>query len=119
MQSCRPASEQQQKSAEKSPEKESKKFNISILTHINSLKEAKAKIEFINNLFEDLTIIPVPKSVSKTKMTQTKDAILVDDYSGNLREWEKEGGIGVKFSKDEKDEHFKTINKLNELMELF
>ena len=78
--------------------RESKKFNISILTHINSLKEAKAKIEFINNLFEDLTIIPVPKSVSKTKMTQTKDAILVDDYSGNLREWEKEGGIGVKFS---------------------
>lgn len=99
--------------------RDSKKFNISILTHINSLKEAKAKIEFINNLFEDLTIIPVPKSVSKTKMTQTKDAILVDDYSGNLREWEKEGGIGVKFSKDEKDEHFKTINKLNELMELF
>jgi hypothetical protein len=79
--------------------RESKKFNISILTHINSLKEAKAKIEFTNNLFEDLTIIPVPKSVSKTKMTQTKDAILVDDYSGNLREWEKEGGIGVKFSK--------------------
>ena len=31
--------------------KESKKFNISILTHINSLKEAKAKIDFINNLF--------------------------------------------------------------------
>ena len=98
---------------------ESKKFNISILTHINSLKEAKAKIEFINNLFEDLTIIPVPKSVSKTKMTQTKDAILVDDYSGNLREWEKEGGIGVKFSKNEIDKHFKTINKLNQLMELF
>ena len=52
-------------------------------------------------------------------MTQTKDAILVDDYSGNLREWEKEGGIGVKFSKNEIDEHFKTINKLNQLMELF
>ena len=51
--------------------RESKKFNISILTHINSLKEAKAKIEFINNLFDDLTIIPVPKSCSKTMMTQT------------------------------------------------
>ena len=31
--------------------KESKKFNISILTHVNSLKEAAAKIKFINNLF--------------------------------------------------------------------
>ena len=30
--------------------KESGKFNISILTHINSLKEAKAKIEFINHV---------------------------------------------------------------------
>ena len=37
--------------------KASGKFNISILTHINSLKEAKAKIEFINSLFDDLTII--------------------------------------------------------------
>ena len=34
--------------------KESGKFNISILTHINSLREAKAKIEFINSLFNDL-----------------------------------------------------------------
>ena len=99
--------------------RESKKFNISILTHINSLKEAKAKIEFINNLFEDLTIIPVPKSVSKTKMTQTKDAILVDDYSGNLREWEKEGGIGVKFTKIKEECEFKNIQSLDELLEIF
>ena len=99
--------------------RESKKFNISILTHINSLKEAKAKIEFINNLFEDLTIIPVPKSVSKTKMTQTKDAILVDDYSGNLREWEKEGGLGVKFTKIKEECEFKNIQSLDELLEIF
>ena len=58
--------------------KKSKKFNISILTHVNSLKEAKSKIEFINSLFNDLTIIPVPKSCSKTMMTQTKNAILLN-----------------------------------------
>ena len=97
----------------------SKKFNISILTHINSLKEAKAKIEFINNLFDDLTIIPVPKSVSKTMMTKTKNAILVDDFSGNLREWEKEGGIGVKFTKIKEECEFKNIQSLDELLEMF
>lgn len=98
---------------------ESKKFNISILTHINSLKEAKAKIEFINNLFDDLTIIPVPKSCSKTMMTKTKDAILVDDYSGNLREWSKAGGIGVKYTKEKEECEFINITSLEELLELF
>ena len=99
--------------------KESGKFNISILTHINSLKEAKAKIEFINNLFDDLTIIPVPKSCSKTMMTQTKDAILVDDYSGNLREWEVSGGTGVKFTKEKEECDFINITSLEELLEIF
>ena len=99
--------------------KESKKFNISILTHINSLKEAKAKIEFINNLFDDLTIIPVPKSCSKTMMTQTKGAILVDDYSGNLREWESKGGIGVKYTREYEECEFKNIISLEELLEIF
>lgn len=99
--------------------KDSKMFNISILTHINSLKEAKAKIEFINNLFDDLTIIPVPKSCSKTMMTQTKDAILVDDYSGNLREWEKSGGIGVKYTKEKEECEFINITSLEQLLEIF
>ena len=99
--------------------KESNKFHISILTHINSLKEAKAKIEFINNLFDDLTIIPVPKSCPKTMMTQTKDAILVDDYSGNLRLWEAKGGIGVKFTKEKEKCEFINITSLSDLLEIF
>ena len=99
--------------------KESGKFNISILTHINSLKEAKAKIEFINNLFDDLTIIPVPKACPKTMMTQTKDAILVDDYSGNLRTWESSKGIGVKYTKEKEECEFINITSLEELLELF
>ena len=99
--------------------KESGKFNISILTHINSLKEAKAKIEFINNLFDDLTIIPVPKSCPKTMMTQTKNAILVDDYSENLRLWEAKGGIGVKYTKEKEECEFKNITSFKQLMEIF
>ena len=99
--------------------KDSKKFNISILTHIGSLKEAEAKIKFINNIFDDLTIIPVPKSCSKAMMTQTKDAILVDDYSGNLKEWESSGGIGVKFSKEKEESDFISITALDELIDIF
>ena len=38
---------------------ESGKFNISILTHVNSLKEAKAKIKFLDGITNDLTIIPI------------------------------------------------------------
>ena len=99
--------------------KESKKFNISILTHVNSLKEAKAKIEFINGIYDDLTIIPVPKSCSKTMMTQTKNAILVDDFSGNLKEWEQSGGIAVKFVREKENSEFKEISSLDELIEMF
>ena len=99
--------------------KDSKKFNIGILTHVNSLKEAKAKIEFINSIFNDLTIIPVPKSCSKTMMTQTKNAILVDDFSGNLREWKEQGGISIKFVREKEGSEFEEITSLDELLNLF
>ena len=98
--------------------KDSKKFNISILTHVNSLKEAAAKIRFINSLFNDLTIIPVPKSCSKTMMTQTEGAILVDDYSGNLKEWKEAGGISVKFVKDLENGKYPEITSLEELLDM-
>lgn len=99
---------------------ETGKFNISILTHVNSLKEAKAKIKFLDGITEDLTIIPVPSGVSKTKMTQTKGAILIDDYSNNLIEWENAGGIGVKFTKTKEDDcKFKNITSLVEIIDMF
>lgn len=98
--------------------KESKKFNISILTHVNSLKEAAAKIKFINSIFDDLTIIPVPKSCSKTMMTQTEGAILVDDYSGNLKEWKESGGISVKFVKELENGKYTEITSLEELLNM-
>ena len=69
---------------------------------------------------QDLTIIPVPKNVSKTKMTQTVDAILVDDYSGNLKEWEESGGIGVKFTRYKEDNcKYLNITSLEELIDMF
>ena len=69
--------------------------------------------------FDNITIIPCPKKISKTKMVHTRDSILVDDYSGNLREWVSEGGIGVKFSQYEESCEFPVINNLTELIDMF
>ena len=52
-------------------------------------------------------------------MVHTKDSILVDDYAGNLREWEKEGGIPVRFSQKMNGKGFKVVDKLDQLIEMF
>ena len=53
-------------------------------------------------------------------MTQTKGAILVDDYSGNLIDWEASGGIGIKFTKEKESNcKFKNITSLEEILDIF
>ena len=99
---------------------DSKKFNIAILTHVNSQDEAVAKINYIRKYIKEVTVIPVPREVSKTKMCKIEGSILVDDYSGNLKDWEKEGGIGIQFSIDlNKDKGFEVIDKLDKLIDMF
>ena len=99
---------------------ESNKFNVSILTHVNSLDEAIAKINYIRKYINNVTIIPVPREISKTKMIEAKDSILIDDYSGNLKEWEQAGGIGIQFSTDlNKDKGFKLIDKLDKIIDMY
>lgn len=98
---------------------ESKKFNLAILTHINSINEGILKINYLRKYFKDITIIPCPKEVPKTKMIETKDAILIDDYAGNLRDWEKEGGIPIRFSRKGNGKGYKVIKELKEVIEMF
>lgn len=99
---------------------DSNKFNISILTHVNSLDEAIAKVNYIRKYAKDVTIIPVPREISKTRMIDAKDAILIDDYSGNLKEFEQAGGIGIQFSTDlTKDKGFKVIDKLDKIIDMY
>ncbi len=97
----------------------SKKFDVSILTHCSSINEGADKISYIRKFFKDMTVIICPKCISKTKMLPMRNAILVDDYSKNLNEWESEGGIAVKFSKESKETRFTVINKLDKLIEIF
>lgn len=97
----------------------SNKFNLAILTHVNSINEAVLKINYLRQYFKDITIIPCPKEVSKTKMIHTKDSILIDDYAGNLREWKQEGGIGVRFNREGNGKGFLTIKDLKEIIDIF
>ena len=52
-------------------------------------------------------------------MIETKDAILIDDYAGNLRDWEKEGGIPIRFSRKGNGKGYKVIKELKEVIEMF
>lgn len=97
----------------------SNKFNLAILTHVNSLNEAIIKINYLRKYFKDITIIPCPKAISKTKMIHTAASILIDDYAGNLREWVKEGGIPITFSLTNEDKGYPTISKLDQIIDLF
>ena len=97
---------------------DSNKFRISILTHINSLDEAIAKVNYIRKYFKDITVIPVPKKISKTKMVHSEGSILIDDYAGNLREWQEAKGIGVRFSTKKNGKGFYAIDKLDQILDL-
>lgn len=98
---------------------ESKKFEISFLTHVNSLAEGVVKVNYLRGHFKEITIIMVPKEISKTKVVHSEGAILVDDYSGNLKEWEENGGIAIRFSKDLESLGYRVINRLDQLIDMF
>lgn len=95
------------------------KFNIAILTHVNSINETIQKVKFIRKYLNDITIIPVPKAISKTRMINARFSILVDDYLVNLNEWKEAGGIGVRFDLDMDGKGFLVIDHLDTLLELF
>ncbi|MFA5602461.1 MAG: hypothetical protein WDA21_01845 [Bacilli bacterium] len=93
-------------------------YEVNILTHVTSLNELEEKINFLTSNIkncQNVNIIGVPKKISKFDMVDPKNNILVDDYSGNLIEWEVHGGIGIKFS-NKKNDKFYTINSLRKLI---
>lgn len=97
----------------------SNKFNVAILTHVTSIHEAEAKIKLINKYLDNITIITVPKSVSKTKVINTNKAILIDDFSHNLDDWEENGGKGVRFDLDLDGKGYPVIDRLSQIISMF
>lgn len=97
---------------------DSNRFNIAILTHVNSLEEIEEKVKVIRKHFRNITIIPVPKSISKTEMLKAEGSILIDDYVHNLNEWKSAGGIGVRFDLDMDGKGFPVIDRLDEILNI-
>jgi hypothetical protein len=96
----------------------SDKYDVAILTHVNSTKEAIEKIDFLHRYFDDISIVIVPREASKTSVVHVKGAILVDDYSGNLDDWQSKGGIPIRFNQELEAHGYPVINKLDQLLSM-
>ncbi len=97
---------------------DSHKFNVAILTHVNSIEEIEEKVKMIRKHFRDITIISVPKTISKADMIKAEGSILVDDYVGNLDEWKAAGGYGIKFDLDMDGKGYPVIDRLDVLIDM-
>ncbi len=97
----------------------SKKFNVYILTHINSTNEMVEKIKYLHKVLPQVTVVSVPKEIPKTEVVNPSAAILIDDYSGNIREWQKKLGIGIKFVKKPEGSDYPEITHLSEVIDMF
>ena len=97
----------------------SKKFNVYILTHINSTNEMVAKIKYLHEKLPQVTVVSVPKEIPKTEVVNPSAAILIDDYSGNIKEWQKKLGIGIKFVKELEGSDYPEITHLSEVIDMF
>ena len=97
----------------------SKKFNVYILTHINSTNEMVEKIKYLHKNLPQVTIVSVPKEIPKTEVVNASAAILIDDYSGNIKERKKKLGIGIKFVKELEGSDYPEITHLSEVIDMF
>ena len=97
----------------------SKKFNVYILTHINSTNEMIEKIKYLHKNLPQVTVVSVPKQIPKTDVVNPSAAILIDDYSGNVKEWQKKLGIGIKFVKELEGSDYPEITHLSEVIDMF
>lgn len=97
----------------------SKKFNVYILTHVNSTNEMIAKIKYLHKNLPQVTVVSVPKEIPKTEVVNPSAAILIDDYSGNIKEWQKKLGIGIKFVKKLEGSDYPEITHLSEVIDMF
>lgn len=98
---------------------DSKRFNVYILTHINSTNEMIQKIKYLHKELPLVTVVSVPKEISKTEVVNPIGAILIDDYSENIKDWQKKLGIGIKFVKEPEGSNFPEISHLSDVINMF
>ncbi len=98
---------------------DSKKFNVYILTHILSTNEMIEKIKYLHKVLPQVTVVSVPKELSKTEVVNPCASILIDDFSGNVKEWQKKLGIGIKFVKEYENGDYPEITHISEVIDMF
>lgn len=91
-------------------------YNIYVLSNVASEQEALAKTEYLQKNIPDLKIITVDLGQNKCDVVECQNAILVDDYMGNLELWNEKGGIPIKFSNKGKKNKFMSITSLDMLL---
>ena len=94
-------------------------YNVTVLTHVLSKHEREEKERYLQDKIPNLNFIAVEKPNPKWESANCKNAILVDDYSENLKEWHEHGGIPIKFSLKEKEYEYQTIKSLDKLIEMY
>ena len=77
------------------------------------------KIKFLHNVLPLVTIVSVPKQIPKTEVVNPCSSILIDDYSGNIKQWQKKLGIGIKFVKEKENGEYPEITHLSEVIDMF
>ena len=90
-----------------------------ILTHFNTEKEARSKKRFDKKELDNVKLITVIKGVNKCEVVDCENAVLVDDYMGNLVLWQANGGIPIKFSDKGKKYDIMSISNLTELIDRY
>ena len=101
------------------------KYDICILTKVNSTEEKTEKAIFLQKVGIK-NMIFVPYEESKTKYAVTHNNILIDDDLKNLKEWEENGGISIYFNKNlkifdsygNKNNKFIIINDLSKIYDI-
>ncbi len=91
-------------------------YDVKVLTHVFSDLEKEKKEEYLDSRVPGLEVISVYKPHPKWGAVEVDGAILVDDFSENLREWEEHGGIAIKFSLKDKKYDYYQIKSLEELL---
>ena len=91
-------------------------YDVYVLSHVVTKGEALGKRNFLNVYLPGLKLISVDRDVAKCDVVDPTNAILVDDYMGNLDLWYSKGGIPVKFSDKGNKYDYVSISSLDELI---
>lgn len=98
---------------------ESNLYDVIILSHVISEQEALVKKKYIKKNIPELEIITVNRDTNKCDAVDCKNAILVDDYMGNLDLWYAKGGIPIKFSDKGRKYNYITITSLDMMIDKY